>query len=400
MRDPVPALRRWHRAVEIRAEWAGYGLSTAPAERDRAEAAITGLYALVSRKPPRFRWVGSPRQAVDELPVDGPIRLRLGEPIDGASPWYVAFRLATLVHQLKSSLDARVGRPLTPPWTPVHRQFSRTRLPLEALASRASLDDLLDVGVRDALSQSVRDAVRAPLGAALGWSPGERSSFCWYGQHDAHWIAHYDVRRRLRTLTSSAADDHQLDLWAETARSCGWWWPRDGWCIVAERTAVVHTEPVPGAVHDERRTHNPRGPAIGYADGTGAHVWHGTPVPSWVIQEPTVERILTERNVEIRRCAIERMGWDAYLSQAGLRLVASAPDPGNPGGELELYDLPQQVWDAPARVLLVVNGSVERDGHRRRYGLSVPDDIDDPIGAAAWSYGLSAPQYAQLARRT
>ena len=51
-------------------------------------------------------------------------------------------------------------------------------------------------------------------------------------------------------------------------------------------------------------------------------------------------------------------------------------------------------------MLLVVNGTPEPDGQRRRYGLSVPADIDDPIAAAGWSYGLTAHQYARLVRRT
>jgi len=51
-------------------------------------------------------------------------------------------------------------------------------------------------------------------------------------------------------------------------------------------------------------------------------------------------------------------------------------------------------------VLPAVNGSIERDGRRRRYGLAVPRSVDDPVAAAAWPYGLSAAQYAQLARRT
>jgi hypothetical protein len=51
-------------------------------------------------------------------------------------------------------------------------------------------------------------------------------------------------------------------------------------------------------------------------------------------------------------------------------------------------------------VLLVANGTPEPDGQRRRYGLGVPAGIDDPIAAAGWSYGLTAHQYARLARRT
>ncbi len=57
-------------------------------------------------------------------------------------------------------------------------------------------------------------------------------------------------------------------------------------------------------------------------------------------------------------------------------------------------------WGVPNRMLLAVNGSAERDGRRRRYGLSVPASIEDPVVAAGWSYGLSGAQYAQLIRRT
>ena len=102
-----------------------------------------------------------------------------------------------------------------------------------------------------------------------------------------------------------------------------------------------------------------------------------------------------EANVEVRRCAIERIGWASYIDQAGLRLVASAPDPGNPGSELRLYDMRKET-----RVLLAVNGSVERDGRRRRYGLTVPGFLNDPVDAAGWTYGLSAEQYSLLVRRT
>ena len=102
----------------------------------------------------------------------------------------------------------------------------------------------------------------------------------------------------------------------------------------------------------------------------------------------------------MRRCAIEVLGWDVYIAQAGLALVATAPDPGNPGCTLRLYEMPPGPNGRLSRLLLVVNGSVERDGNRRRYGLGVPADIDDPVAAAGWTYGLTGEQYARLVRRT
>ncbi|WP_410620570.1 DUF6745 domain-containing protein [Amycolatopsis sp. cmx-8-4] len=197
-----------------------------------------------------------------------------------------------------------------------------------------------------------------------------------------------------------AADDvTQLELWAALARSCGWWWPRENVCVIAERPLVVRTERLPSD-YGEARLHNGSGPAMAFPDGWTVHAWHGTRVPPWVIDAPTADRITGERNVEVRRCAIEHVGWTAFIEDAGLQLLARADDPGNPGSELLLYDSWPEPWRAPARLLLAVNGSVERDGTRRRYGLRVPAGFDHPLDAAGWTYGLSGAQYAQLSRRT
>jgi len=203
------------------------------------------------------------------------------------------------------------------------------------------------------------------------------------GQHDVDWVAQLP----------------KPNPWATIARSCGWWWPRENVCVVSERPSVLRTEPIPGE-DGVLRLHAPDGPAVEYPDGWAMHVWHGTRVPSWVIDEPTVDHIANERNVEVRRCAIERIGWRAYIDQAELRLVARSDDPGNPGSELRLYDLPDHVLGTPTRLLLAVNGSVERDGTRRRYALRVPAWFDEPLDAAGWTYGLTGAQYAELQRRT
>ena len=89
------------------------------------------------------------------------------------------------------------------------------------------------------------------------------------------------------------------------------------------------------------------------------------------------------------------------MTAAGLARVGDpVPDPGNPGQELALYDVPERIYgDADVRVLLCTNGTVERDGTRRRFGLTVPADITDPIAAAAWGYGITPHLYATAARR-
>ncbi|MFC5754141.1 DUF6745 domain-containing protein [Actinomadura rugatobispora] len=395
------AVERFRRALPIRDEWLDHALSTLPSDRVAAEAAVTELYRLIGKDAPRFCWVESPAAALSGFPPGEPPRLRSDELPAREADWPTVSRLASLMSALRGRLDALLNTPRGHLWR--QRPTGLTSAgedPEEALREGADLQPLLDLTVRDSLTGSVRDGLTGHVRTALRETAGNATGLPWYGQHDAYWIAHHDVPRRLGMASYGPADDHQLDLWAALARSCGWWWPDDGVCVMAERTTAVHTEPVPGSTTGEVRLHNASGPALRYADGWSLYAWHGTRVPAWVVEDPNVRRIDLELNVEVRRCAIEHLGWDTYIEQAGLALVASSPDPGNPGCALHLYEMPLAAWGGPARVLLAVNGSVERDGHRRRYGLSVPAALDDPVAAAGWSYGLTGDQYARLVRRT
>ena len=139
-----------------------------------------------------------------------------------------------------------------------------------------------------------------------------------------------------------------------------------------------------------------------WPDGWAIYAWHGTRVPADLIETGwDTARILREANSEIRRCAIERMGWDQFVAEADLKQVgATVPDPGNPGQALALYDVPERIYgDVDIRVLLCTNGTIERDGTRRRFGLTVPATITDPIAAAAWGYNIAPELYATAARR-
>jgi hypothetical protein len=343
-------------AAEIREEWLGWALSTLPADRPAAEAAISELYRLIGLAPPRFHWVSSPMAGLETVPPGGRV-----------SEWSVTPKFVTLVQELRHRLDARIT------WA----QQERERL--------------VRLTVRQSLSRSANSTFLAQLRPLH--DPYDRQWSRTYEYQCFSWIAHYDALRRAAGVVFEPRQNGLLDLWAAAARSCRWWRPHEDVCVVSERPLALHTE-VWGS-DGEVRPHHADGPSVRYVDGWDFHAWHGTPVPTWVIDDPTVERIAREPNVEVRRCAIERIGWAPYIELAGLRLVATAPDPGNPGSELRLYDLRKET-----KVLLAVNGSAERDGHRRRYGLTVPGFMNDPVEAAGWTYGLSADQYSLLLRRT
>jgi hypothetical protein len=265
-----------------------------------------------------------------------------------------------------------------------------------ALVERPLMQD--PAGVRESAHAAARRITRGRLLHGSRPVPGDWRAWTLHlsGQGASAWSAyatflagvhpdegHRGWRRRIEAFTG--------------AQSAGWWWPHMDFVLVSDRPSDVRTETTPdGSV----RLHSDRGPALTWSDGWSLHLWHGTLVPAWVVEAPTVQAIHNESNVEVRRCGIESLGWDAYIAGAGLRLVDRADDPGNPDCRLSLYDLPASVWGSRTRVLLATNGSPERDGTRRRYGLPVPADMDTAVNAAAWTYGLDADQYARLARRT
>src|SRR5690606_10609073 len=99
---------------------------------------------------------------------------------------------------------------------------------------------------------------------------------------------------------------------------------------------------------------------------------------------------------------IEKYGWAEYLSDLGVVPIDSAPDPGNPGQFLELFDLPPktQFYREPVRLLVMRNASLDRGGVRRTYAETVPADMPDALTAAAWQFGRTPEEYARLERAT
>jgi hypothetical protein len=145
------------------------------------------------------------------------------------------------------------------------------------------------------------------------------------------------------------------------------------------------------------RLHCADGPAVEWTTGDRLYMLHGVRVPGDLVEHGwDAARIDAERNSEVRRVAIERLGWTTYLRQSGLKPVATASDPANRARSLRLYAVPA----ADARVLLMTNGSPDRSGRIRMYAEPVPAWIDDPVAAAAWQYGVPVDIYRRLQRRT
>jgi len=349
---------------QVRDEWIGYGLSTEPADRAEAEAGVAQAYREAGLEPPLIvLWLDSPlagafgqgmlRQVWDQVraqvwalrdQVVDQVRDQVGNQV-WAQVW------AQVGDQVRDQVVDQVWAQV---WDQVWDQVGDQ--------VRDQVWDQVGAQVVD----QVRDQVRAQI---RDWYSG----VC-FGQHET-WLSFHACMHALGIDTAGRLEGHY-----RVAASAGWWWPLQGAVVLTERPTALHRD-------GQGRLHSETGAAVVYPDGYGVHAWHGTRVPADLIET----------------------GWDRFVVDAGLSRVGEpVSDPGNPGHELALYDVPQRIYgDADVRVLLCTNGTVERDGTRRRFGLAVPADMPDPLTAAAWGYQdpdhpvqLTPEMYTGIARRT
>lgn len=380
-------------ADELREAWLAWGLSTEPADRGTAQAAVTELYRLAGRRPPDIVWAPSPPAAIDTAATLGlnVQRTSAGDRYDDARA-QVAQVIGAARSRMVERIRRRAGLGRGGEWCPL----AKCEIPTIGCRDSDPLIARLGSALWESMRATLVDAVAAPIRRLLPPTTGVPP---WYGQQEAFRVGYFTVLRDLGLIRYEARDDHVLNLQADLVRSSGWWWAFDDCCVISDRPRTLSTEPATAAADSPRRLHRTDGPAVEFRDGTRVLAIHGTVVPEWVLTDPTVPRIMAESNVEVRRTAVEQMGWDVFVADAELTLRDRRDDPGNPGSSLELYDGPAN-WLRNSRILLVVNGSRERDGTRRRYGLTVPAWIDSAIAAAGWTYGLSGDTYAELVRRT
>ena len=226
----------------------------------------------------------------------------------------------------------------------------------------------------------------------------EWSNNCCWGQHD-YWLSFYDT---FDSLGIEGAE--KIRGLVGVARNAGWWWP-------LEKTVVFSDRPFKLLRDNDNRLHCEDGPALSYRGDFHVYVWHGTRVPASMIEEDwDIERILSESNAEVRRCAIEKMGWAKFCDHPSMKKVAECDDPGNPPHSLSLWELPEELDDmflipdefggARGKILLCTNGTPEHDGTFHRFGLIVSPHHTDPVEAVAELYDMPVQAYRDLQVRT
>jgi hypothetical protein len=278
---------------QIRADWLRQLLSTVPADRHRAEAAVKRLYVAADFPEPRhFLWFDSPFRA----------------------SWVVALLIAPHHHLWSPKLSAGLSRT-------EREQLDR---------ARASLGDAL--GIAD--SAAAVAAAGGPMGQHVQFPPvpsrmltpkfftarydlsdDVASMFTQHGDDDdlarAEMYFWGSNRGALRSalhcpatdqlIGSSFAEDYSFSTMADdehrvgdrvapaimaaawdVARSSGMWWPFEHVAVMSERPAEIH-------VNDKYLLHRADGPAVVYRDGWNVYAWNGKAVPErWIMQPESV----------------------------------------------------------------------------------------------------------------
>lgn len=161
------------------------------------------------------------------------------------------------------------------------------------------------------------------------------------------------------------------------------------------------------------------GPARVWEDGSATYAWRGTLAPvawfpqpslSWVEARtgmpallprqspyalPSAREALQTANVELRRVAIEMVGWDSILNNLRAVVVDKDPDP-QVGTLVRVRIPPPSEWfNAPSEEHMFLRVQC---GTGRSFALPVPPEMKTARQANAWTYGLEPEEYAPEVR--
>lgn len=203
-----------------------------------------------------------------------------------------------------------------------------------------------------------------------------------FGQHSAGWLAFYDYIFNVLKVS----EDKAMMLHIELSKCCGWFFTYEEAVYLCDKTSAAN-------VDEEGNLHCLTGPALAFRDGNKVYSVRGVQVPEHVIEAPetiTVDEILNESNIEVRRVMMDQMGHERFMEQAKAEVLDSDTDElGHPRRLLKV-DIE---GDEAMVVCQVVNSTPEPDGSDKMYQLRVPPTITTCKEAVAWTFGIDPKDY-------
>ena len=227
---------------------------------------------------------------------------------------------------------------------------------------------------RNPLDDSVIAAEIAAHYAALGYSlptiqrvDSFRAAWAAWDARDASWIA------ACVPCASEIGDEKTLSVFRPILRAMqhGLWlyWYFDDLFLWMPQPRVQ--------CDDRRRLHRADGAAF-QLPSESLWFWHGVLVTQQIVEQPdtiTAQQILDERNAEVRRVMVERLGVDRFLIGANAQPI----DRDDAGRALYSIPLPD---DEPMVAVKVTCPTTEQV-----YFLRVPPTVKRCDEAVAWTFG-------------
>lgn len=309
-------------------KWIKIGLSTEPADFDKAEGAVRAIYRLCG--------LGEPE-----------IVLRMGSPMGCC----VGGTLALVGLSVQSQVDENVREQVRQQvWQQLGQQ----------------VDQQVESQVWQQVSQHVGQQVEQQVRQAMGDSYYN----LYNGQFWGSWGAYVSFLRDVCGWRDPVLERFALEEALIT--SCGYIWWHETVAVICDRPRFIKRD-------EQGRLHCETGHAIQYPDGWGLSSWHGTTVPDeWISDRSHLkpETILTWENVEQRRAGCEIIGWERILKELDAKEIDRHPD--EEIGTLLQVVLPDA---GPEKFIRV------KCGTGRFFAVPVPPDVNTAMEAQHWMWG-------------
>jgi hypothetical protein len=203
-----------------------------------------------------------------------------------------------------------------------------------------------------------------------------------HSQFEASWLSFYDFI--IRNFDFEFENKEIIKELVALSQVSGIGLYFEECCIVCDRPVHIHL--------DERNNlHDTNDAALKYRDGVGIYSVHGINIPKWIIKEPekiTAQHIDDERNVELRRIMIDKMGQENYLKDGN-----SVEIHRDDFGILYKKEIPD---DEDLVMVKVVNSTPEPDGTFKDYFIRVPPNMRTAHEAVAWTAGKTVETYKPI----
>ena len=221
-------------------------------------------------------------------------------------------------------------------------------------------------------------AAETYLNERLNQPKGTHNDTSTWGSQEAYWVGYYSFVRDKLGVEFDKKDSDDLDVWIEYVKQCFWTFNYDEECILSERPTALH-------VNEERKLHNPDGPAVAFKDGFKLFYINGINVPEYIATTPGDEldvlKVLAETNVDVRREGLKKISLERVEAATNAKVLDTKKDPSKPWVDYTLLDMDFKD-DKVRKVLKMFNPSAKAYHYER-----VEDDITTVNDALAFRDG-------------